>query len=212
MKPIYHPFWMDLPYSNVFLSITPDILHQVLQGFVKHVVAWIKRACNPAEIDARCCRLPLNHNVRLFLKGITPLSRLTGKEHADICRILLGIIIDLPLPNNIPSASLMRVVWAMLDFVYLAQYPIHSDDSLRALEDALRRFHENKHVFVEMGVRQDFNIPKLHYCSKHWCQQVEYFRTADNFNTEFTECLHIDFAKDAYRATNKKNEYPQMTL
>ncbi|KAJ3538664.1 hypothetical protein NM688_g6483 [Phlebia brevispora] len=197
MKPIYHLFWMDLPYSNIFLSITPDILHQVLQGF----------RSTPIAAD-----YPPNHNVRLFLKGITPLSRLTGKEHADICRILLGIVIDLPLSNNVPSAPLMRVVRAMLDFVYLAQYPIHSDDSLRALEDALRRFHENKDVFVDMGVHQDFNIPKLHYCSKHWRQQVEYFGTVDNFNTEFTERLHIDFAKDAYRATNKKNEYPQMTL
>ncbi|KAJ3542161.1 hypothetical protein NM688_g6000 [Phlebia brevispora] len=212
MKPIYHPFWMNLPYANIFLSITPDILYQILQGFVKHLVAWIKKACNAAEIDARCRRLPPNHNVRLFLKGITPLSRLTGQEHADICRILLGIVIDLPLPNSIPSAPLVRAVRAMLDFVYLAQYPVHSDDSLQALDDALRRFHENKHIFVDMGVCQDFNIPKLHYCSKHWRQQVEFFGTADNFNTEFTERLHIDFVKEAYRATNKKNEYPQMTL
>ncbi|KAJ3523372.1 hypothetical protein NM688_g8742 [Phlebia brevispora] len=203
---------IHLPYSNIFLSITPDILHQVLQGLVKHVVAWIKTACNAAEIDARCRRLPPNHNVRLFLKGITPLSRLTGKEHADICRILLSIVINLPLLNNTLSAPLMRAVRAMLDFVYLAQYPIHSDDSLQALEDAMHRFHKNKHVFVEMGVRQDFNIPKLHYCSKHWRQQVEYFGMADNFNTEFTERLHIDFTKEAYRATNKKNEYLQMTL
>lgn len=212
MRPIYHPFWMDLPYSNIYLAITPDILHQVLQGLVKHVVAWIKTACSSVEIDARCRRLPPNHNVRLFLKGITSLSRLTGREHADICRILLGIIIDLPLPNNVPSGSLVCAVRAMLDFVYLAQYPIHSHDTLQALDDALHRFHENKHVFVDMGVRQNFNIPKLHYCSKHWRQQVEYFGAGDNFNTEFTERLHIDFAKEAYRATNRKDEYPQMTL
>ncbi|KAJ3557075.1 hypothetical protein NM688_g1669 [Phlebia brevispora] len=212
MKPIYHPFWMNLPYSNIFLSITPDILHQILQGFMKHLIAWIKMACNAAEIDARCRQLPPNHNVHLFLKGITPLSQLTGQKHADICRILLGIIIDLPLPNNIPSALLVCAVRVMLDFIYLAQYLIHSDDSLQALDNALRHFHENKYIFVDMGVHQDFNIPKLHYCSKHWHQQVEFFGIADNFNTEFTECLHIDFAKEAYRATNKKNEYSQMTL
>jgi hypothetical protein len=37
------------------------------------------------------------------------------------------------------------------------------------------------------------------------------FGTMDNYNTEQTERLHIDFAKDAYRATNRKNEYMQMT-
>ena len=33
----------------------------------------------------------------------------------------------------------------------------------------------------------------------------------DNYNTEQPERLHIDLAKDAYRATNHKDEYPQMT-
>jgi hypothetical protein len=33
----------------------------------------------------------------------------------------------------------------------------------------------------------------------------------DNYNTQATERVHIDYAKDAYRATNTKDEYPQMT-
>jgi hypothetical protein len=35
--------------------------------------------------------------------------------------------------------------------------------------------------------------------------------TTDNYNTEYTERLHIDYAKDAYRATNHKDEFAQMT-
>ena len=31
-KPIFHPFWESLLLTNVFISITPDILHQLLQG------------------------------------------------------------------------------------------------------------------------------------------------------------------------------------
>ena len=27
IKPIVHPFWQDLPYSDIYLGITPDILH-----------------------------------------------------------------------------------------------------------------------------------------------------------------------------------------
>ena len=34
---------------------------------------------------------------------------------------------------------------------------------------------------------------------------------ADNSNTEYTKCLHIDLAKDAYCLTNSKDEYPQVT-
>ena len=34
----------------------------------------------------------------------------------------------------------------------------------------------------------------------------------DNFNTEYTEHLHIDLANDAYLATNFKDEFSQMTM
>ena len=30
MKPIKHPFWVRLSLTNVFLSIMPDILYQML--------------------------------------------------------------------------------------------------------------------------------------------------------------------------------------
>ncbi len=33
----------------------------------------------------------------------------------------------------------------------------------------------------------------------------------DNFNTEYTERLHINLAKDAFHMTNTKDKYPQMT-
>jgi hypothetical protein len=41
---------------------------------------------------------------------------------------------------------------------------------------------------------------------------IKLYGTTDNYNTEYTERLHIDLAKDAYRATNRKDEYAQMTI
>ena len=37
LKPTYHLFWEQLPFSNIFLLILPDILHQLHQGILKHV-------------------------------------------------------------------------------------------------------------------------------------------------------------------------------
>ncbi|KAJ7140543.1 hypothetical protein C8R43DRAFT_954828 [Mycena crocata] len=210
IKPVVHPFWEHLPYVDIYKSITPDVLHQLYQGVMKHLKAWIIEAFGSAEIDARCRRLPPNHNIRNFMNGISHLSRVSGQEHDQICRFLLGIIIDIPLPENLNNARLIRSVRALLDFLYLAQYPVHSTETLAQQDEALARFHENKEIFIELGIRSNFNLPKLHFL-RHYPRSTTRFGTSDNFNTEYTERLHIDFAKQAYRATNHKDEYPQMT-
>ncbi|KAI0309378.1 hypothetical protein OF83DRAFT_71149 [Amylostereum chailletii] len=212
LKPIFHPFWEDLPYTNIYASITPDILHQMHQGVIKHIVEWVTdpKAFGAEEIDARCRRMPPNHNARLFTKGITSLSRVTGTEHKDMSRILLGLLVDLPLPDGHDPAQLIRAVRAILDFLYLAQYPQHTTETLAAMEEALQRFHDDKDIFIDLGIRVDFNLPKLHGC-RHYAPSIRLFGTTDNYNTEQSERLHIDFTKDAYRATNHKDEYPQMT-
>ncbi|KAI9454588.1 hypothetical protein BJY52DRAFT_1205245 [Lactarius psammicola] len=210
LKPIFHPFWSELPLVNIFLSITPDVLHQLLQGVVKHVKAWLTTIFAAAEVDARCRTLPPNHHISLFAKGITTLSRISGKEHKDICRFLLGLIIDLALPGGQLPLRVIRAVRALLDFVYLAQYPSHTSRTLNRLEECLARFHENKDVFVDLDVRQNLNFPKIHSLL-HYGSSITLFGTTDNYNTEQSEHLHIDFAKDTYCATNRKDEYSQMT-
>ncbi|KAG6905733.1 hypothetical protein DXG01_001083 [Tephrocybe rancida] len=210
IKPIVDPYWKDLPYVHIYRSITPDILHQLYQGILKHLIHWVIDTHGAPEIDARCQRLPPNHNTRLFMKGISTLSRVTGQEHDQMCRILLGLIIDAPLPNGLSSARLLSAVRAMLDFLYLAQYPVHTDRTLELLDKALSDFHKNKQIFVDLGIHKGFNIPKLHWAS-HYVDAIKLYGTTDNVNTQYTEHLHIDLAKMAYAATNRKDEFSQMT-
>ena len=211
IKPIVHPFWQDLPFSDIYLGITPDILHQLYQGVMKHLISWITTAFSEKDLNARCKCLPPNHNIRVFSKGITSLSRVTGKEHADMCRILLGLVVDLKLRDDISPVPLIRSIRSLLDFLYLAQYPQHTSETLQLLDESLKRFHENKHAFVDLGIRSNFNLPKLHSLA-HYVDSIKLFGTTDNYNTEYTERLHIDLAKDAYRATNHRDEYAQMTV
>jgi hypothetical protein len=75
IKPIQHPFWQDLPYVHIFRSITSDILHQLY--IPRHYQTSCLMDCGSwwaAEIDACCKRLPPNHNLRHFHKGILTLS------------------------------------------------------------------------------------------------------------------------------------------
>jgi hypothetical protein len=212
LKPVFRPFWGSLPFADIFLSISPDILHQLLQGVMKHVIAWLASPTvfGSVVINACCRSLPPNHNIALFAKGITMLSRVSGKEHKNICCILLGLILDLPLPGGQVPSRVVKAVHALLDFLYLAQYPSHTTETLQHLEDSLTRFHDNKAVFNDLGTRENFNIPKLHMLL-HYQSSITLFGTTDNYNTEQTERMHINFAKNTYRATNHKDEYLQMT-
>ena len=210
IKPVQCVFWKDLPYINIYSSIMPDILHQLFQGILKHLIAWIRLACGDAEIDARCRRLPPNHHIRLFMKGICHLSRVTGSEHNQISQFLLALVADIRLPSGHSNGKLIRSVRAVLDFIYLARYPIHTSETVDQMHDALHAFHLNRDIFISLGIREHFNIPKLHNAG-HYHQFVQLYGTADNFNTEYTERLHIDLAKDAYASTNFKDEFPQMT-
>ncbi|KAI0953789.1 hypothetical protein AcV7_007219 [Taiwanofungus camphoratus] len=127
-----------------------------------------------------------------------------------MCRFLLALIIGLPLRGGHSSVRLIRAVRALLDFLYLAQYPAHMTETLHLLKDALHRFHANKSIFIDLGIRSHFQIPKLH-ALEHYVASIRLFGTTDNYDTQYTERLHIDFSKDAYRATNHKDEFPQMT-
>src|SRR6267154_2737829 len=120
LKPIHHPFWESFPFADIFLSITPDILHQMLQGMVKHVVVWLGCIFGPAAINARCRAIPPNHKITLFTKGIVKLSRLSGQEHKRISCILLGLILDLPAPNGQDQSRIVRTVRALMDFCFIA--------------------------------------------------------------------------------------------
>ncbi|THU87442.1 hypothetical protein K435DRAFT_681657 [Dendrothele bispora CBS 962.96] len=210
LKPVQHPFWKDLPYTDIFRSITPDILHQLYQGVMKHLISWITDICGKEEVDARVRRLPLNHGIHNFHKGISTLSRVTGAEHKQICSLLLGIIIDTPSLTSQQSRNLMAATRSLLNFLNLACYPIHTDDSLLSLEEALSDFHQKKPIFISLGACEHFNFLKLHFLC-HYVRAIKCYGTSNNYNTEMTKRLHIDFAKDAYRASNHKDEYVQMT-
>ena len=127
-----------------------------------------------------------------------------------MCRILLGIIADARLLSGLNSVRLLTAVRALLDFITIAQYPIHSVNSLQQLTEALHIFHENRAIFIDLNIREHFNIPKLHFC-RHYADAIALFGTTDNYNTQHTERLHCDFTKQAYKASNNRDELFQMT-
>ena len=177
---------------------------------MKHLIGWVISIFGASTINVRCRSIPPNHNTFLFTNSITSLSHASGQEHKKICSILLGLIVDLPVPGGQGTPCVVKAVCALLDFLFLAQFQSHISETLARLEDCLMAFHNNKAVFVDLGIQENFNIPKLHSLL-HYGLSIHLFGTIDNYNTEQSEHLHIDLAKEAYCATNKKDEYAQMT-
>ena len=110
LKPVFQPFWASLPLVDIFISITPDILHQLLQGMMKHLIKWLIKIFGLTAIDSWCKSMPPNHKTTLFTKGIASLSQVSGQEHKRMCAILLGLIVDLPLAGGMDPSCLIRAV------------------------------------------------------------------------------------------------------
>ncbi|KAF8261802.1 hypothetical protein EI94DRAFT_1888146 [Lactarius quietus] len=126
-------------------------------------------------------------------------------------RILLGLVLELPLPSRQVSLHLVTVVRALLDFLYLAQFPSHTNDTITHLDSLLTCFHDHKDIFIDLRICQHFNLPKIHSLS-HYIQSICLFGTTDNYNTEQTKQLHIELMKYAFRATNRKDVPHQMVM
>ncbi|KAI6040101.1 hypothetical protein EDC04DRAFT_2867769 [Pisolithus marmoratus] len=155
-RTIVMPFWVGFPLCCIHSCVTADVLHQLFQGIIKYLITWCMELINESELDCQLQTLPQCSGIHHFKDGWSKLSQVSGTERKQMVKVLLGCLVS-KVPNDI-----LTCYKALLDFVYLAQYPSHDDDTLEYMEAALTVFHKHKEVFISLGIRDHFNVLKFH--------------------------------------------------
>lgn len=206
LRACYTPFWHDFPHTDIFITITPDILHQLLKGVFKdHFFHWITKIVGAKELDRRFQAMTRFTSLRHFVNGISKVGQWTGKEVKEMCKTIICVISGI-VPNEV-----LAFARALIDFIYLAQYQSHTTESLQRMQDAYDDIHANKDIFITLDIRDHFNFQKFH-ALQHYIDFIRLLGSLDGVNTENTERLHIDYAKNAYKAGNRRDYTKHMTV
>ncbi|KAF5364854.1 hypothetical protein D9757_012748 [Collybiopsis confluens] len=199
----YDPFWAGFPVTDIHRCISPDILHQLYLGVFKHLLEWIQDVVGEKELDDRIRALPMTCGVRHFGKGIASMSQVSGTECKHMACVVLACLVGKMHNNGIIA------VRSLFHFIQLAQLPSRDQQTLGYMKEELDLWHKHRKFFIDHGPRTDFKIPKFHSLL-HFVDSIRWLGTTDNYNTESFERLHIDLAKDGWRASNRRNHFPQM--
>ena len=143
--------------------IKPHTLHTLYLGILTRLMKWVRDFLNHVGrltiFDYLWSRLPPFPGFTRPTKAYRSVSQWTGKEMRNLLRVILGVFTAslsrtsdvAPLsPRNKPLAhKAILCVRYITDFIILAQYKIHTTDSIKSMNDYLQDFHKYKEVFLQ---------------------------------------------------------------
>jgi len=199
--------------------LAPDLLHQLIKGtFKDHLVDWVEqfllikhgaRGAQKilADIDRRIAAVPAFSGLRRFHEG-RGFKQWTGDDSKALMKVYLPAI-----SGHVPR-SMVRAFRAFLEFCYIAQRSFHNEETIKNLENALKRFHHYRRIFEKSGVRSTgFNLPRQHSL-RHYSFMIWEFAAPHGVCSSITESKHIEAVKEPYRRSNhyKANRQMMMTI
>jgi len=163
VHPIHNQFW-QFALCNVSRLWQPDELHQLLLGIVKDLLHWLLKHLKARNVkdqfDNQFTSVPRYPGPQCFSKPFNSMksSSWQGQEIRGMIRTLsvnCPPILDRSKDDRktvVETASdemVMGAVRALCEFSLLVSQQNHSDLSLTALDNALKRFYRKKGAFRE---------------------------------------------------------------
>lgn len=188
---VHMPFWRDWIYACPSIFLAGEVLHTCFKIFADHPLKWVKEAVGADELDNRFIIQHKRVSTCHFAKGITQVKQMMGHEYRDIQHTIVASI------TGATSPQFVCAIHAIVEFIYLAQNPVHSPETLQSMEQAISDFHSFKGAIIEAearkgkkGVKEDFFIPKLKLLQS-FKGMVQWLGTLMQFSADTTECLLI---------------------
>ncbi|KAI0704619.1 hypothetical protein C8Q76DRAFT_820240 [Earliella scabrosa] len=211
------PFTTAFPRADIHEMISPDLLHQIIKGtFKDHLVTWVEEylvlthgktgaEAIMADIDRRIAAAPHFPGLRRFPEG-RGFKQWTGDDSKALMKLYLAAIV-----GYVPT-QMVQCLSAILDFCYLVRRNIITTSTLHQIEDALARFHRDRVIFEETGVRlEGFSLPRQHSL-KHYPSLIQQFGAPNGLCSSITESKHIKAVKEPYRRSNRFEALGQMLI
>jgi hypothetical protein len=106
---------------------------------------------------------------------------------------------------------MVRAISAFMEFCYLARRSQVDEGTLAHIDVVIARFHCEREIFKDVGVREDFSLPRQHSLS-HYCRLIQQFGVPNGLCSSITESKHIKSVKQPWRRSSRNDPLGQMLL
>jgi hypothetical protein len=114
------------------------------------------------------------------------------------------------IAGHVPD-GMVRAISAFIDFYYLVRRAVITEDTLIAIDAALVRFHHEREIFRDTGIRNNFNLPRQHSMN-HYRLLIQMFGAPNGLCSSITENKHITAVKEPWRRSNRYEALGQMLV
>lgn len=228
-------------HVNVHRAQLVDILHQLLKGIIMNALNWCKHVLKevrpdlshtttatamagkrkrtkvdgPLEtlIDERFRSIPAYPGLKVF-SHFCKVKQWTGDEQKAMIRQMVPVFTPFFFETKQAALLCLR---AILDFIVLAMYVSHTDETLGYMDAALANVDLLKAVFKNARPKDrvtgqgHFNFPKFHAIT-HMSDFIREYGGAPGINSDQGETAHKFSIKDFLSRTNKNHGYNEQIL